>query len=216
MPHKRTPNPKNVQVSEWLTFDKSFLGDDKKTYWICKCVCGQTVAKRANLIIRGDVKSCGCKKPRKDKAYNWKGCGGYHGSQFSMVKQHARLRNIHFDITIELAWSLFVQQEGKCALTGLPIVLRPQSEMKKGNKKTASLDRINSEKGYIPGNVWWVHKDVNRMKSFFPLEYFDELCRLVVERKPLREVPSQALPEPSPCTEAAPNPGLDSVLSQNE
>ncbi len=29
---------------------------------------------------------------------------------------------------------------------------------------TASVDRIDSSKGYIEGNVRWIHKDVNRMK----------------------------------------------------
>jgi hypothetical protein len=43
----------------------------------------------------------------------------------------------------------------------------------------ASLDRIDSKKGYVEGNVHWVHKDVNMMKRNFTEEYFINLCETV-------------------------------------
>jgi hypothetical protein len=46
---------------------------------------------------------------------------------------------------------------------------------------TASLDRIDNSKGYIVGNVWWVHKDINTMKMDFPLEQFRSYCKRVSE-----------------------------------
>ena len=44
---------------------------------------------------------------------------------------------------------LLKEQSGRCALSGLPIV----AEEKTG---TASLDRKDSSKGYVPGNVQWL------------------------------------------------------------
>ena len=44
---------------------------------------------------------------------------------------------------------------------------------------TASLDRIDSKKGYIKGNLQWVHKDLNIMKNSYPNQYFIEMCKKV-------------------------------------
>lgn len=49
-------------------------------------------------------------------------------------------------------------------------------------EQTASLDRIDSSKGYIPGNVQWVHKDVNKMKLALSEKRLLELCTLIVQK----------------------------------
>ena len=46
---------------------------------------------------------------------------------------------------------------------------------------TASLDRIDSKKGYIEGNIQWVHKDINRMKWAFNEDYFIKLCNNIYQ-----------------------------------
>ena len=42
--------------------------------------------------------------------------------------------------------------------------------------QTASLDRIDSTKGYSKDNIQWVHKDINCMKMDFSQQYFIDLC----------------------------------------
>ena len=44
---------------------------------------------------------------------------------------------------------------------------------------TASLDRIDSSKGYVIGNVQWVHKDINIMKNKFDNQYFIDMCKKI-------------------------------------
>lgn len=44
---------------------------------------------------------------------------------------------------------------------------------------TASLDRIDSNRGYTQDNVQWVHKDVNKMKMDLNQQIFVELCRAI-------------------------------------
>jgi len=78
-----------------------------------------------------------------------------------------------FEITIEAVWDLFLAQNRKCALSGLPL------KFGSGNKGNASLDRIDSTKGYTLGNVQWVDKDVNKMKMDLSQPYFIELCRRI-------------------------------------
>ena len=43
------------------------------------------------------------------------------------------------------------------------------------------MDRIDSTKGYIKGNVQWVHKTVNIMKNTFDNTLFINLCKKIAE-----------------------------------
>jgi hypothetical protein len=60
-----------------------------------------------------------------------------------------------------------------CSLSGQPLTIG----MNRYN--TASIDRIDSSKGYIEGNIQWVHKDINFMKRTYSQEYFVQMCKLV-------------------------------------
>jgi hypothetical protein len=68
---------------------------------------------------------------------------------------------------------LLIEQDFKCALTGWDI------EAMKVQVNTASLDRIDSSKGYIEENVQWVHKMVNMSKQSYSQEEFIEMCKAV-------------------------------------
>ncbi len=50
-------------------------------------------------------------------------------------------------------------------------------------KQTASLDRINSKKGYVKGNIQWVHKNVNFMKSSFSTTVFLNLVAKIYNHR---------------------------------
>ena len=56
---------------------------------------------------------------------------------------------------------------------------------RKGKNQTASLDRIDSSKGYTKNNVQWLHKDINIMKRDFPEEKFLFLCKQIVKNHKL-------------------------------
>lgn len=63
--------------------------------------------------------------------------------------------------------------KGKCALTGWDISF---------SDGTASLDRIDSSKGYVQGNTQWVHINANVAKNGFDLEYFITLCHAIAQK----------------------------------
>ena len=78
---------------------------------------------------------------------------------------------------MEEMWEQWLIQDGKCKLTGKKLLLHTR----KGNNTTASLDRIDSSKGYTKDNIQWIHKDIQRMKTNFDNEYFIEICKKVSE-----------------------------------
>lgn len=110
----------------------------------------------------------------------WKGFEEISGSYWGHIKSGAKSRNLEFNITIKYVWDLWKSQNGRCILTNLPIHL-PKSKQDK-YRHTASLDRIDSNKGYIKGNVQWVHKDINSLKSNLPQKKFIELCSFVTNK----------------------------------
>lgn len=150
--------------------------------WVCKCDCGNTCVHTTDHLIRPKhpVKSCGCALARQwgKNHPQWSGFGDISGAWWKnhVTRDRGRKTLIPVEIDIEYAWKLFLKQDRKCALTGVDLVIG----MNRYN--TASLDRIDSSIGYIPGNIQWVHKHINFMKRTYSQEYFIEMCKLVAER----------------------------------
>lgn len=151
------------------------------TMWECLCDCGERSLVRLGDLTRpgpGSVRSCGCAKYSKGPENGWWG-GARHvsGTCFGSIRRNAAARGIKMGITIEYVDGLLEKQSFRCALTGWPIVV----------DDTASLDRIDSGKGYEAGNVQWVHKDVNIAKNVFSTDHFDSICVAVVTYRKRRK-----------------------------
>lgn len=86
-----------------------------------------------------------------------------------------RMRARHkqeIDITPDYLEKLWEEQNGKCAITGLPINLQYWNTRK--TPFSASLDRKDSSKGYLKGNVQFVAYSVNMAKNNFTDEQIKE------------------------------------------
>jgi len=94
----------------------------------------------------------------------------------------AKRRNFDFSISIEYAWSILIKQNKKCALSGIELSFCT-SRLDKTSLQTASLDRIDSSKGYIEGNIQWIHKKVNKMKMNTEEKEFIEFCKLIANNR---------------------------------
>jgi hypothetical protein len=158
-------------------------GRTSQVYYECTCECGLKSSVYANSLVSGHSRGCRkCATPATHASPHWKGCGDLSGTHWHKIVLEARKRALPVSITIAQAWRLFVEQEGKCALTGMRLRMRGRNSEEQRERGTASLDRIDSTKGYVPGNVQWVHKDVNLMKNEFAEEYLLRMCRLVVRK----------------------------------
>jgi hypothetical protein len=152
--------------------------------WVVRCRCGRGVERatadltkkprRPNQVLR----SCGCNK-EKNRVYKSKygNVGELRGHFFGKMKTSAKHRGHKFDVTPKYLWDLFLDQDRRCALTGVPLAL--DAKYARTGETIASLDRVRSDLGYVPNNVQWVHPTVNFMKHAMPQEQFVEWCRLV-------------------------------------
>ena len=123
------------------------------------------------------------KRTRKLKSRNrYKGLNTLSGKLFGRLKRGAKSRDLEFLVSIEYLWDLYLSQDKRCALSGVEIELI-ECEKFFTEMQTASLDRIDSSKGYIEGNVQWVHKCLNRLKSNTDNSLFINLCCSVANHR---------------------------------
>ena len=105
-----------------------------------------------------------------------KGHGEIPGYYWVTVLAGARHRNLPVTVTPEDIWACYQKQKGQCALSGVPIGFAKGRQRK---DQTASLDRIDSSKGYEPGNIQWIHKRLQFMKSDSSQEEFLHWCSTI-------------------------------------
>lgn len=180
---KNTTKYSNIKIGDaygsWTVVGDPFMNRYAKVP--CKCKCGLEYAVDAYTLVSNKSRSCkSCSLPRlTNNNPRWKGYEDIPASWFRRFKFYSK---IEFTITMKDIWNLYIKQGRVCALTRLPIDFK--NEYKRGNKHsgikcTASIDRIDSNKGYTVDNIQLVHKDVNIMKNAFNQEYFIEMCKAV-------------------------------------
>jgi len=88
----------------------------------------------------------------------------------------ARNRSWECSLTVEEATAIFVRQRGRCALTGERMTFHS------GDAFVASLDRIESTRGYHADNVRWVLHIINNMRQHWSDRDFVLMCHVVAAR----------------------------------
>lgn len=168
----RVPLPEVVGNFKTLTYCKDNNG---KLCVKLQCLdCGNIDIKQKSFINSNQNILCSnCKKTKMDNTFM---CI----SHFNKIKKVAETKNIEFNLTIDYLQQIYTEQNGLCALTGIPLHIVKTSLRTKYNKNTASLDKIEPDKGYVTGNVRWVHKVINQIKSDFLDEQLLYLCSLIL------------------------------------
>lgn len=164
------------RVNEFTIIDDQFYKTNASNHLHlkCKCQCGNTCYERVDHLRDGKRKSC----PKCTQDVNNKKIrpfGEMTSYSFITLKSRAVERNLEFDLDMEYLHNLFIEQNRKCALSKMDISIKKLAS----GRITASLDRIDSKKGYIKGNVQWLHTRVNIMKSNMEEILFINICNLV-------------------------------------
>lgn len=168
----------------WQKLDKTFLEKQYRTKSITR-IAEETKMNFWDVyaaLIHYNIEIDRSGKYFGKDHHNWAGFEEIPMSHWSSIERSAkrRSRTIPFNITPGEAWDLFLEQNKRCALSGVEIYFSPTGA-NRYSKTTASLDRIDSFKGYSKDNCQWVHKEINRMKLNMSEPDFVNWCERVCQ-----------------------------------
>jgi hypothetical protein len=175
---------KGMKFGQWEIIGDSVVANGAMIK--SKCSCGVIRDIRVNKLLNGSTTQCR-KCSKGVKSPHWRGIGKLPATTFTIIKLRAKERGIQFKVSKNYLWKLFEEQNEKCALSALLLNFDPKEGRNLGNSNgNASLNRIDSSKGYIEGNVQWVHKHINIMKNEYSTEYFLYLCKKIYDNNRIK------------------------------
>ena len=174
-----------AKFGDWELIDNNltYTGSQNHGKVKVKCKCGAEQLSDPYPLKKG-TSTCCFKCGHNKVGENHQSYTGYKyipGSWF--YRYSYRSNKFNFTITIENIYNIWVTQNKKCALSGLDISFKNVNTKKTKQRFdlvcTASLDRIDSKKGYTLDNIQLVHKDINMMKKEYNQDYYIRMCKLV-------------------------------------
>jgi len=129
-------------------------------------------------VGKNNVKNFGDRKNNYDISKH----SGNRSDLYIKFKYHFRSVKKRFkdvEITIEDLEEIWNKQNGVCEFSGVQLILSSYSKIEKNPIYSASLDRIDSSKGYVKGNIRWVSRSINYMKNTMSDNMVWELCNLI-------------------------------------
>jgi hypothetical protein len=168
-----------------LVIKEIFKNKNGHIKFLCQCDCGNTCEVFGTHLRQQKIVSCKCKNKLNGVSSDM-----WYKIINSGIKTRVKRNGLEINITKEYVNKLYLLQNGKCKLSGVEITL-PKTW--RDRTYSASLDRIDSNKGYVIGNVQWVHKHINVMKNTFPEEMFIFLCKKVSEQNEYGKITSNEI-----------------------
>jgi len=106
--------------------------------------------------------------------------------RFSDLKTRTKKKRVKYDIAldfdVEYLLELWVEQSGRCAISGIKMT----SLLYEGHIKTnVSIDRVDSNKGYSKSNIQLVCSIVNKMKLDMTKEELMFYCKEILRNNEL-------------------------------
>lgn len=138
--------------------------------------CGQVKPMEEFYFHKASLKSRvrKCKSCYGDQRKNVK-IGSLDGRLRAIFSNAVERRHKGLDISLRDLHDLWEKQKGLCSYSGTPMTWDDSNRY-----TTASLDRIDSSKGYVRGNIALCCAIVNIMKNQMPLEHWLWWCRSIV------------------------------------
>ena len=128
---------------------------------------------RQTLCSKKCVGIATAKKRYKDYNYKYK----INGLDFTFFYTHTNnLERKKMDV--DHLYQVWVNQKGVCPYTNIKLIL-PKANMDIKPYEQASLDRIDSNKGYVKSNIQFVSLMVNWAKNKYDEQIFKEFLHLI-------------------------------------
>lgn len=127
--------------------------------WRCLCDCGKEKIATTVRLRNKQCTSCGCKQ-REETGNRFRKHGYSYTYEYKLWK-YAKKRSIQIgkDFNIHMTDILI---PASCPILEIPLV---RSTNGKPTNNSPSLDRIDSSKGYVKGNIRVISMRANRLKQ---------------------------------------------------
>ncbi len=169
----------NIKIGDkskhWTVVEEPILNSRRNLLYKVQCDCGRTTRLMSGYEFFNPNKAlmcqqCAAELRGKTLAESNGKVGELKLTRYSKLQRSASVRGIPFEVSMEYLWNLFETQNHKCAITGDYIK----------HLDEASLDRIDSSKGYVEGNVQWTTYQANVSKHTMTMEALYNFCRKVL------------------------------------
>jgi len=104
--------------------------------------------------------------------------------EFTPFKYHYRnWKKRYKEVEVDLKYlkKIWDEQNGICPFSGIKLILSSYTKILKDPRYAASLDRIDSKKEYIVGNIRWVSRSINLLKNDMDDNSLKEFLELISE-----------------------------------
>ena len=139
-----------------LVAGRAPTGSSKRTIYYCWCACGESCKIESRNMRKGLTKSCGCLHREMMSARLTKDFPAER-KMWLRARFRAGLAGLPFTITLA-----DIKIPDRCPVLGIILHKTKRSESR---DSAPTLDRIENEKGYIPGNVAVISSRANRIKN---------------------------------------------------
>lgn len=149
-----------------------------KREFYCNNVCSGLAAKNVSRIKSIKRETAHLSKYTLNKLDEFSDFRWYMKVMKNSNRKH---KTNDFDVDLEYLKTLWESQNGICPFSGQKMILRTHTNCvsESTNPYTASIDRINSEVGYIKGNIRFVSIMANWARNRFTDTQLIEFCKSV-------------------------------------
>jgi hypothetical protein len=166
------------RFSRWVVLRYSHTDKHSNSMWECRCDCGHKSVVSIKNLRRGFSKSCGCLRVERQRIHGCSRMPEYIALNDAIQRCKAickdRLNYFDRGITVCKKWRMV-----RLGFADFFIHIGPNPS------PSHSLDRIDNNKGYEPGNVKWSTKKEQkanqrkrlRLEQFSDAEFLEEFKR---------------------------------------
>lgn len=154
----------------------------KGSKWICKCDCGNVVTVGTSKLTSGKTKSCKCY--RNTLLAKERTLGRGYASFREVMRQYTRTakkRKRVFELSEDVCYKMMQERCFYCGTE--PYIVKKHADCF-GEFIYNGIDRIDSSKGYIEGNVVTCCKRCNFAKNDMTLSEFSNWIDTIYSNKP--------------------------------